>query len=54
MLNKINDLCIEIELLRKELDVAPDRKEFIEHKIKELEIELAALDQAWFFEDVDE
>lgn len=53
MLNKINDLYMELELLRKELDIAPDRKEFIEHKIKEIEIELNALDVAWFFEDMD-
>lgn len=54
MLNEINNLYMEKELLIKELEIAPERKEYIDNKIKEIENKLAALEKAWFFEEVDD
>ena len=46
MLNKINELINKLNLLR-EFDTTPE----IEQEIKELEMMIQALDNAWFFEE---
>lgn len=49
MLNKINELIDKLNLLR-EFDITPE----IEQEIKELEMTIQALENAWFFEENDE
>ena len=49
MLNKINGLIDKLNLLR-EFDITPE----IEQEIKELEMTIQALENAWFFEENDE
>ena len=49
MLNKINGLIEKLNLLR-EFDITPE----IEQEIKELEMTIQALENAWFFEENDE
>lgn len=49
MLNKIDALINKLNLLRK-FDTTPQ----IEQEIKELEMTIQALENAWFFEENDE
>lgn len=49
MLNKINELIDKLDLLR-EFDITPE----VEQEIKELEMTIQALENAWFFEENDE
>ena len=51
-MDKFNELMIELKLLKLELKWHPDRKDYLEPKIKNIEIKLTALDKADFFDEL--
>lgn len=51
MIDKFNELMIELKLLNLELKYHPERKDYVEPKIKDAENKLAALDKSWLFEE---
>ena len=51
-MDKFNELMIELKLLKLELKLHPNRKDYLEYKIKDIENKLAALDKADFFDEL--
>lgn len=51
MLDRFNELMIELKLLKLELKYHPERKDYLETKVKDIENKLAALDNYWLFEE---